>query len=149
MKRIKHAILAFVVLATSVLGVACNKEAEPEVFSKDIIPDYSGYNDQFDFYGYSSINDGYYTIDDVKFYVGESFMTIEQYQMYKDVGMNIVYPGSKLKVRGEEGAATGDDASKARFYADRAQDFERIKVEIDKFVSIGLDRMEIYDEAIQ
>ena len=146
MKRIKHAILAFVILATSVMGVACNKKAQPEVFSKDIIPDYSSYTDQFDFYGYSSVYDGYYNIDDVEFYVGESFMTTEQYQMYKDVGMNIVYPGSTLKIRGEEGAVDGNEEARKTFFNDRANDWEKIKVEIEKFISVGLNRVTLYDE---
>ena len=146
MKRIKHAILALLIGATSVFGVACNGETEQEVFSKDIIPDYSGYTDQFDFYGYSSIYDGYYTIDDAEFYVGESFMTIEQYQMYKDAGMTIMYPQSSLKIRGEEGAADGDELAQSTFYADRANDFEKAKEEIDKFVSIGIEKTILYDE---
>ncbi|MBR2337015.1 MAG: hypothetical protein IKA61_03620 [Clostridia bacterium] len=146
MKKIKHALLAFVMLATSVLGVACNKQATPEVFSPDIIPDYSAYTDQFDFYGYSSIHDGYYTIDDVEFYVGESFMTTEQYRMYKDAGMTIVYPQSALKIRGEGGAVDGDAAARQAFFDDRARDWERVKAEIDKFVSVGLEKTVIYDE---
>ncbi len=146
MKKIKHALLAFVMLATSVLGVACNKQATPEVFSPEIIPDYSSYTDQFDFYGYSAVHNGYYSIDDVKYYVGESFMTEEQYTLYKDAGMTIMYPQSDLKIRGEEGAADGDAEAQAKFYADRAQDFERAKVEIDKFVAVGIEKTTLYDE---
>lgn len=148
MKKIKHALLAFVMLATSVLGVGCNNnnQATPEVFSPDIIPDYSAYNDQFDFYGYHSVHDGYYSIDDVKYYVGESFLTEEQYRLYKDAGMTIMYPQSALKIRGEEGAMDGDAEAQAKFYADRAQDFERAKVEIDKFVAVGIEKTTLYDE---
>lgn len=147
MKRIKHAFLAFIMIATSVFGVACNNtQSQQEVLSPDIIPDYSAYDHQFDFYGYHAVHDGYYTIDDSKFYVGESFMTEEQYQMYKDVGMTIVYPQSALKIRGEEGAMDGDAEAQAKFYADRAQDFERAKVEIDKFMAVGLEKTVLYDE---
>ena len=145
MKKIKHALLAFVMLATSVSGVACKKQ-QPQVYSKDIIPDYSAYTDQFDFYGYSSMYDGYYTIDDVKYYVGENFMTVEQYEMYRDAGMTIMYPGSKLKIRGEDGNPDADAVSREKFYADRARDFEKAKIEIDKCVSVGLEKVELYDE---
>ena len=144
MKKIKNAILAFVLLATTVLGTACGNDQE--VFSKDIIPDYSAYTDQFDFYGYHSVHDGYYYVDDAEFYVGESFLTTEQYRLYKDAGMTIAYPQSILKIRGEEGAGDGDGEAKAKFFADRAGDWERVKVEIDKFMEVGLTKTTLYDE---
>ena len=146
MKRIKHTALAFVILSTFACGAACTPQSQGEVFSQDIIPDYSNYTDQFDFYGYHSIHDGYYYIDDSEFYVGESFLTTEQYQLYKDAGMTIIYPQSILKIRGEEGSGDGDAEAKAKFLADRAADWERIKPEIDKFVSVGLEKTTLYDE---
>ncbi|MBQ8430010.1 MAG: hypothetical protein IJX30_07950 [Clostridia bacterium] len=146
MKRIKHTALASVILATIAFGTACAPQSQGEVFSKDIIPDYSGYTDQFDFYGYHSVHNGYYYVDDSEFYVGESFLNTEQYQLYKDAGMTIVYPQSILKIRGEEGAGDGDAEAKAQFLADRAADWEKIKPEIDKFVSVGLNKTTLYDE---
>lgn len=148
MKGIKHTILASIIMATFAFGTACNltQQGEPEVFSPDIIPDYSKYTDQFDFYGYHSVHDGKYYVDDSEFSVGENFLTIEQYQQYKDVGMTIVYPQSILKIRGEEGAAYGDAEAKSKFLADRAADWEKVKLEIDKFVSIGLGKTTLYDE---
>jgi len=146
MKKIKNIFLATLILASSVLGTSCGGVNTPEVYSPDIIPDYSSYTDQYDFYGYHSVHDGYYYVDDAQFYVGESFLTTEQYQLYKDCGMTIAYPQSILKIRGEEGAGDGDAEAKAKFLADRAQDFERVKVEIDKFVSVGLEKTTLYDE---
>ena len=142
MKKIKHIFLACLMIASTLCSAACqtNKLKEEDV------PDYSSYTHQFDFYGYHSAHDGYYSIDDVKYYVGESFLTVEQYQMYKDAGMNIFYPQSILKVRGESGAMDGDAETKAKFYNDRAADWERVKVEIDKVMSVGINRTTIYDE---
>lgn len=148
MKKLKHILLASVLLLSTVMGTAC-KQSKDTLKAEDI-PDYSAYTNQFDFYGYHSVHDGYYSIDDVKYSVGESFFTLEQYQMYKDAGMTIMYPQSILKIRGETGTMRGEGPTKeedeAKFYADRAADFERVKTEIDKFVSIGLDRTTLYDE---
>lgn len=144
MRSIKNTILASTLLTTFVFGAACG--SSQQVFSQDIIPDYSGYTDQFDFYGYHAVHDGKYYVDDSEFYVGESFLTTEQYKLYKDAGMTIVYPQSILKIRGEEGAGDGDAEAKAKFLADRAADWERVKPEIDKFVSVGLNKTTLYDE---
>ena len=141
MKKIKYFLLAVLIIFTTVFGTSCQQglyESE--------IPDYSAYTDEFDFYGYSSLHDGKYYVDDVEFSVGESFLTTEQYQTYKDVGMTIVFPQSILKIRGEEGAADGDENAQAIFHADRANDWERAKAEIDKFVEIGLEKTILYDE---
>ena len=51
-----------------------------------------------------------------------------------------------MKIRGEEGAGDGDAEAKAKFLADRAADWERVKPEIDKFVSVGLNKTTLYDE---
>lgn len=141
MKKIKYFLLALTILITTVLGTSCqNGLYESE------IPDYSAYAHEFDFYGYSALHDGKYYVDDVEYSVGENFLTVEQYQMYKDVGMTIAFPQGILKIRGEEGAAFGVESDREKFYADRAQDWERAKVEIDKLVSIGIEKTILYDE---
>ena len=145
MKKIKHILLSFVLLATTLGSVGCG---EQERLTKEDIPDYSAYTHQFDFYGYHAAHDGYYSIDDEKYYVGESFLTTEQYQMYKDAGMNIFYPQSILKIRGEEGSMSEPEgsASNVKFYEDRAADWEKAKVEIEKVMSVGINRTTLYDE---
>ena len=148
MKKIKSIFLAAMMAAATLCGTACQQQQE--VLKEEDIPNYSSYTDQFNFYGYHSVHDGYYYVDDAKYYVGESFMTIEQYQMYKDVGMNIVYPQSLLKIRGESGAMIGEgdmkELEEEKFYADRLADWERAEAEVEKFMSIGLNRTTLYDE---
>ena len=143
MKKFNHILLSLILLSSTVLaGAGCQQET----LKKEDIPDYSGYTDQMDFFGYHSTHDGYYSIDGVKYYVGESFMTTEQYKMYKDAGMTIAYPQSILKIRGETGAMRDSEEAAEKFYADRAADFEKVKVEIDKYVSVGIEKTILYDE---
>lgn len=130
MKKIKHILLAGIMAASMLCGASCQL-FEKETLKEEDIPDYSGYTHQFDFYGYHSVHDGYYYIDDAKYSVGESFLTLEQYQMYKDVGMTIVYPQSILKIDTKNG---------------REEGWAKAKAEIDKFVSIGLTKTTLYDE---
>ena len=141
MKKIRYFLLALLMLTTTVFGASC----QTGLYESEI-PDYSAYTDEFDFYGYHSLHNGTYYVDDVEYSVGESFLTIEQYQMYKDVGMTIAFPQSVLKIRGEKGAAFGDELSQATFYEDRAKDWEKAKVEIDKLVSVGIEKTILYDE---
>ena len=110
MKKIKHIFLACIMAASTLCSVGC-QEIDAMLLKKEDIPDYSAYTDQFDFFGYHSAHDGYYYIDDAKYYVGESFLTTEQYQMYKDAGMTIFYPQSILKIRGEGGAMRDSEES--------------------------------------
>ena len=145
MKKIKHVLLSCVLLATVFGGTGCGKER----LTKADIPDYSGYDHQFDFFGYHSAHDGYYYIDDVKYSVNESFLTKEQYQMYKDAGMTMFYPQSILKIRGDSGSRTEPEGSESyeAFYADRKNDWEQtVKPEIDKLMEIGMDCTILYDE---
>ena len=145
MKKIKHVLLSFVLLTSTLGCVGCGEEKR---LTKADIPDYSAYTDQFDFYGYHAAHDGWYSIDDEKYYVGESFLTTEQYQMYKDAGMNIFYPQSILKIRGEEGSMDEPEGSDAynKFYKDRAADWEKTKIEVEKVMSVGIERTILYDE---
>ena len=128
MKKITHIILATLMLSSTLCFTGCGEQTS---LSKDQVPDYSKYDHQFDFYGYHSVHNGYYYLDDAKYYVGESFMTLEQYQMYKDVGMTIVYPQSILKIDIKN---------------DRQKGWEKAKAEIDKFASIGMNKVTLYDE---
>ena len=148
MKKIKHIVLASIMAASMLLGVACHKE---EIITEADVPDYSGYNHQFDFFGYHSAHDGFYSIDGVKYDTGGRFLTAEQYQMYKDVGMTMFYPQSILKIRGDKGSMRdyGEHAEElaAEFYADRQADWDNlVKPEIDELMSIGIDKTILYDE---
>ena len=141
MKKIKYVILVLIILTTSVLGTACKKGLKA---SK--VPNYSSYNHQFDFFGYNAAHDGTYSIDDVEYEVGESFMTEEQFKLYKDAGMTMYYPQSAMKIRGEEGSMRGDATAQQKFYEDRANDWENVKTQIDKLVSVGIEKTLLYDE---
>ena len=96
MKKFKHILLAALMLTSTLCCAGCGEQLKEED-----IPDYSAYTHQFDFYAYHSAHDGYYYVDYMPTYVGESFMTKEQYQLYKDAGMNIFYPQSILKINAE------------------------------------------------
>jgi len=135
MKRIKHILLSALILSSSVLAVGCEKG-----LPKDQVPDYSGYSHQFDFYGYNSAHDGYYYTDLMPTYVGESFLTKEQYQMYKDAGMTMFYPQSVFKIP--------DEADAANKGTTREDEWNKVKPEIDKLVEIGMDTTILYDEGL-
>ena len=136
MKRIKHLFLSVMMLSSALLATGC-QQGLPE----DQIPDYSGYDHQFEFFGYHSAHDGWYTIDKVPYYTGESFLTEEQYQLYKDVGMTMFYPQSIFRIPDEESAAQRGEPNREESWA-----FAR--AEIDKLVSIGMDRTVLYDEEL-
>lgn len=133
MKKIKQILLSMLIVSSVLCSAGCKKEEEV-LMMKDV-PDYSNFTDQFDFYGYHSLHDGVVKYDDVPIVLGprEEFLSIEQYQLYKDVGMNIVYPQSILKID-------------SKMQGGREASWEIAKVEIDKLVSIGLDRVVLYDE---
>ena len=124
MKRIK--ILIACLITTLLFGTGCNK-------TKVVVPDYSSYTNSFDFYGYSACSDGRYFLDGIEYSVGESFLTVEQYQMYKDAGMTIFYPWAVLPIK-----YTGEEGSREAFW-------EKAKVEIDKARQVGLDKTIIQD----
>lgn len=113
-------------ITTLLFGTGCNK-------TEVVVPDYSSYTNSFDFYGYSACSDGRYFLDGIEYSVGESFLTLEQYQMYKDAGMTIFYPWGVLPIK-----YTGVEGSREAFW-------EKAKVEIDKARQVGLDKTIIQD----
>lgn len=133
MKKIKKFLLSMLIVSSTLCGAACK---EKEVLMQADVPDYSNFTDQFDFYGYHSVHNGIVYHDGAPTQLGprEEFLCEEQYQYYKDVGMNIVYPQSILKIDSK--------------YADggREGSWEVARKEIDKFVAMGLDRVVLYDE---
>lgn len=60
----------------------------------DKIPDYANSGKSFDFFGYSSISNGYWSEYGVEYYCGEDLRTAEQFTMYKDAGFTIMHPQS-------------------------------------------------------
>lgn len=137
MKKIKTIVLAGLLFSSVVMSAAC--QSTPTLTKEDI-PDYSGYTDQFEFFGYHSAHDGYYYVDLVPTYVGESFLTTEQYQLYKDVGMTLFYPQSIFKIpEGADAIANGTS---------REAEWERVKPEIDKLMSVGITKTVLYDEGL-
>ena len=124
MKRIT--ILMAGLITTLIFGTSCKK-------TEVVVPDYSSYTNSFDFYGYSACSDGRYYLDGIEYSVGESFLTVEQYQMYKDAGMTIFYPWAVLPIK-----YTGVEGSREAFW-------EKAKAEIDKACQVGLDKTIIQD----
>ncbi len=135
MKKIKHIILATMMFASVLCTAGCQQG-----LPANQVPDYSGYDHQFEFMGYSSAHDGYFYNDLVPTYVGESFFTAEQYQLYKDVGMTYFYPQSLYKIP-EEADAVSNGTS-------REAEWEWIKNEIDTLVEVGLTETVLYDEGL-
>ena len=135
MKKLIHILLSVLMLSSTFLATGCQQG-----LSADKLPDYSVYNHKFDFYAYHSAHDGYYYTDMMPTYVGESFLTTEQYQMYKDAGMTIFYPQSIFKIPDETDAANKGTTREA--------EWNKVKPEIDKLVSIGMDKTILYDEGL-
>lgn len=70
----------------------CDAETINKHTSKSL-PDYSKYNHQMNFYGYSSITDGTWTIDGEIFTSGTDFRKdIDKYIEYREAGLNIFFP---------------------------------------------------------
>lgn len=124
MKRIK--ILMACLITTLLFGTGCNK-------TEVVVPDYSSYTNSFDFYGYSACSDGKYYLDGIEYFVGESLLTTEQYQMYKDAGMTIFFPWGVLPIKD-----TGEEGSREAFW-------EKAKAEIDKVYQVGITKTIIQD----
>ncbi len=57
-----------------------------------VAPDYSAYDDKFDFYAYSSVNKDGYRVNKVHYSVGEDMFTVERFQEYKDCGFTVIMP---------------------------------------------------------
>ena len=147
MKKSRFILLAGVMLASAVMVTAC-KTGGNDGGSGVYGPDYSAYTDQFELYGYSAASDGKYTIDGTEYTVGESFLTTEQYQIYKNAGFNVFFPQSKYMIYGESGSMTGNSEEQERFYASRETDWEWISEELDKLESVGITKTIFYDQDI-
>ena len=101
-------------------------------------PDYSQYNDTMDFYAYCAANDGTLTYDGTTSVIGPSLLTKEQFQMYKDCGLNIFFPQSKAIVREESD----------QFPTLREESWEKARLVVDTAVEAGLERTLLYDQGL-
>ena len=135
MKNIKYIFLSLIICATSLFGFACGGNSDPKELN---VPDYSTYNNQFGFYGYTSGFNGTYYIDGSPYETGENFLTKEQFKLYKDCGFTYFYPGSTLKIE-------ADNASVPRI---RENSWEYVRPYIDLLVESGVDKTYLYDEGL-
>ncbi len=98
-KRFLSLFLA--VLSTVAVGLS-GCDAITDKFDKakyNNAPDYSDSTLQYDFYGYSSLIDGW-NIDGMSFDVDEDYLSVERIKEYKDAGMTIYFPQSAAAFNG-------------------------------------------------
>ena len=121
-------------------------------------PDYSKYTHQFDFYGYGAPTDGYWTEDDLVFYAGEDFRTVERYKEYKDAGFTILMPQSTARIGVTSGNYREDingvllnlpEAWPDNFSELRTEEWENTKVYWDKAREAGIEKIIMTDVQIQ
>ena len=99
MKKAKKIIVG-ILSAIMLFGVgACN---DGKSNGYPLPPDYSQSALQFDFYGYSGVTDGTWSVDGVEYTAGEDFRTVERLTEYKDAGMTIVFPQSAGGYSGQD-----------------------------------------------
>ena len=99
MKRnVINKLLSFLLASSCVISMAaCQTQGEiPDG------PDYSAYTDQFDFMAYGGFSSGKFTIDGMIYDVGESYITVEALQEYKDCGMEVILGGTETQVNNPE-----------------------------------------------
>ena len=84
-------------------------------------PDYSQYDDQFDFYAYGAHSDGTYTLGDEEYYVGMNLSNLKQYNLYGQAGLTIYFPQSDFLIDGTASSLNNakkliDDLAKVGIY---------------------------------
>ncbi len=84
-------IISLLIAAMLAFSVAACKE-ETESGWDPNAPDYSAYTDSFINYAYGSVRDDNYQVDGVIYNLGESFITKEKFQEYKDCGFQVIMP---------------------------------------------------------
>ena len=104
--------------------------AKEEAVPESGKPDYSGYDDQFDFYAYNSYSDGTYEIDGETYYVGKNLANFKQYSLYGEVGMTIYFPQNDMEI--------SDDTSS----------IEKAKKLIDDLAKVGITKTILQDRRI-
>lgn len=128
----KKKILAIMMAALSVLtaGLYGCSDKEGAIPAP---PDYSDSTKQFEFYGYSSVIDGW-NIDGVAYDVEEDYLSVDRIKEYKDAGMSIYFPQSAAAVT-----------------ASTVQDFENsaAKRALDYSLEAGIDKVILMDSRIQ
>lgn len=118
--KLKKVVSLFSAVIIGLTANACNaKESNGEGS-----PDYSMYDNKFDFYAYGCPNDGTYKIDGETYSVGEDFRTEARIKEYKDAGMTIYFPQSSAQIT----------------YADPEKEWEDAKVIWDYAVNAGFEK---------
>ncbi len=98
-KIISLALSALMVFGMAACGDKAQAPAQRVLSAEEVsklgnVPDYSASGKSFDFFGYSSISNGYWTEYGVEYYCGKDLRTEEQFKMYKDAGFTIMHPQS-------------------------------------------------------
>lgn len=135
-------------LCLTAAGCNTNQDKELEKQMLAAAPDYSKYTHQYDFYGYSGPSDGYWTEDEMRYYAGEDFRTVEGYKDYKDAGMTIYLPQTDARVskgNGREPWSTFTD----EIWQAREDEWAASKVFWDRAYEAGLNKIIMTDTQIQ
>ena len=96
-KRFLSMFMALLSTATIALSSGCDALSKFEKIPEG--PDYSDSSLQFDFYGYSSLIDGW-NIDGTSYDVDEDYLSVDRIKEYKDAGMTIYFPQSAAAYNG-------------------------------------------------
>ena len=96
-KRFLSMFMALLSTATIALSSGCDVLSKFEKIPEG--PDYSDSSLQFDFYGYSSLIDGW-NIDGTSYDVDEDYLSVDRIKEYKDAGMTIYFPQSAAAYNG-------------------------------------------------
>lgn len=90
--KIIATLMCLTMLGSSLVGCG---ENIPE------LPDYSGNTDRFEFLCYRAPNDGHFYIDDLDYYNGETFQTVERYKEMLDCGFTVLYNNQEFDYANE------------------------------------------------
>jgi hypothetical protein len=89
------------------------------------LPDYSNSNLSYEFFGYTGPTDGTYSLDNIKYDVGEDFRTVERIKEYKESGMTMLMLRYENAYGGEDWATSN---AKRYFEVGYAAGIEKIIV---------------------
>ena len=128
----KKRFLAVLMAALSTMTIALSGcEMVDKIMPIKDGPNYSDSKLQFDFYGYSSLIDGW-NIDGVSFDVEEDYLSVDRIKEYKDAGMTIYFPQSA-----------------AGFNGNTPFEQSETKRAMDTAIEAGMDKVILMDSRIQ
>ena len=125
-KRFLSLVVSFFCVCSSLIGVGCQGTGTGTSATTKTPPEYTQNSEQkFVFWSYAP-TDGIYRQNGEEFYSGEDFRTEEQYQMYKDVGFNMLHLSSTVRADNVSSKAEYDANNLAALAAANNVGFDQI-----------------------